>query len=140
MDWSYDLLSERERTILNRLSVFAGGWTLEAAEAVCAGHRPAGNGIEPPAVLDALASLVDKSLVSVEMPGDAARYRLLETLRQYVRDRLHQTGETDAVRHRHCDVYLALAEAAEPHLRGPEEFVWLDRLELEHDNLRAALQ
>jgi non-specific serine/threonine protein kinase len=134
MDWSYDLLSEGERTLLNRLSAFAGGWTLEAAETVCAGDTGA------PAVLDALTSLVGKSLVNVEMPGSAARYRLLETIRQYARDRLHETGETEAVRRRHRDFYLALAEAAGPNLRGPDELVWLDRLELEHDNLRAALQ
>jgi predicted ATPase/DNA-binding CsgD family transcriptional regulator len=135
MDWSYDLLPDRERTILNRLSIFAGGWTLEAAEAVCAE-----DGIDSPAVLDALTSLVDKSLVNVEMPADAARYRLLETIRQYARDRLDESGETDAVRRRHRDYYLALAEAAAPNLRGPDERAWLDRLELEHDNLRAALQ
>jgi predicted ATPase/DNA-binding CsgD family transcriptional regulator len=135
MDWSYDLLAERERTLLNRLSVFAGGWTLEAAEAVCADGA-----VDPPAVLDALTSLVDKSLVTVEMPADAARYRLLETVRQYARERLDETGETHAVRRRHRDFYLALAEAAEPNLRGPDEIGWLDRLEAEHDNLRGALQ
>lgn len=135
MDWSYDLLSERERTVLDRLSVFAGGWTLEAAEAVCGG-----DGVESPDVLDALTSLVNKSLVNVETPGTAARYRLLETVRQYARERLQERGDADTTRGRHRDWYLAIAEAARPRLRGPDEALWLQRLELEHDNLRTALE
>jgi len=135
MDWSYDLLSERERTVLNRLSVFAGGWTLEASEAVCAG-----SGVESVDILDALTSLVNKSLVNVETTGTAAWYRLLETIRQYARERLYETHDADVTRTKHRDWYLALAETAEPKLRGPVEAAWLQRLELEHENLRTALE
>jgi predicted ATPase/DNA-binding SARP family transcriptional activator len=134
IDWSYDLLDEPERVVLRRLSVFAGGWTLEAAEAVCAG-----DGIEGWAVLDLVAQLVDKSLVVADAADDRVRHRLLETIRQYARDRLVETPEMAAVRDRHRAWCLALAEAAEPALWGNEHLVWLTRLEAEHDNLRAAL-
>jgi DNA-binding CsgD family transcriptional regulator len=135
VDWSYDLLSEAERILFDRLSVFAGGWTLEAAQAVCSGP-----GIPPAGVLDLLASLVDQSLVLVEAEdGGAASYRLLETLRQYGQERLAERGEAEAIQRRHAAYYLALAEAAEPELTGPHQVAWLDRLETEHDNLRAAL-
>src|SRR5205823_7140008 len=90
-------------------------------------------------VLDLLASLVEKSLVLYEEREGEGRYRLLETVRQYARDRLLEAGEAAAVRGRHRDWFLALAEQAEPELRGPEQVVWLERLEREHDNLRAAL-
>jgi predicted ATPase/class 3 adenylate cyclase len=135
IDWSYDLLPDEERALLQRLSVFAGGWTLEAAEAVCAG-----GGVEEWQVLDLLSRLVEKSLVVVD--EDAAgqgRYRLLETVKQYSQDRLEETAEAEAVRSRHRDWYLALAEQAESQLRGPAQDVWLNRLEAEHANLRAAL-
>ncbi len=134
MDWSYDLLSERERAVLRRLSIFIGGCTLEAAEAVCAG-----NGVEAPDVIDHLAQLVDKSLVIVEMQGDEARYRLLETVRQYGLVRLQEMGEVAEARHRHLDWFLDLAEQAKPEFHGPEQSAWLERLETEHGNLRAAL-
>jgi predicted ATPase/class 3 adenylate cyclase len=121
IDWSYNLLSEPERTLLRRVSVFAGGWTLEAAEAVCAGEAecagaPPGPlpGIKAWEVIDLLTSLVEKSLVMYEEQGGEARYRLLETVRQYARDRLLETGEAAAVRGRHRDWCLALAERAEP--------------------------
>ncbi len=135
MDWSYDFLSERERAVLGRLSVFAGGWTLEAAEAVCAG-----DGVEPSEVLDALTSLVDKSIVNVETQGGEARYRLLETVRQYARDRLGDSEGAAVVHGQHRDWYLALAERADPGLRGPDQTAWSQRLEAEHDNLRSALE
>jgi predicted ATPase/class 3 adenylate cyclase len=135
IDWSYDLLSENERALLRRLSVFAGGWTLEAAETVCAGE-----GIEPGEVLELLTALVEKSLVLYEPQRADARYRLLETVRQYSRDRLLESGESESVRGRHLDFVLSLFERAEPLLLGPEQIVWLDRLEAEHDNLRAALE
>jgi len=135
MDWSYGLLSDQERTVLRRLSVFAGGWTLEAAEAVCAG-----GGVGASDVLDRLTSLVDKSLVLVEMHGGEARYRLLETVRQYGWDKLVESDEAADVRTRHRDWYLDLAEQAEPKLLGSEQVVWLERLETEHDNLRTALE
>jgi len=135
MDWSYGLLAEQERILLRRLSVFAGGWTLEAAEAVCAGE-----GVEERDILDLLTQLVDKSLVVMETQRSEARYRLLETVRQYGRDRLQEVGEAASVRRRHQNWYLQLAERADTRVRGPEENVWLKRVEVEHDNLRAALE
>ncbi len=135
LDWSYDLLSERERAVLRRLSVFAGGCTLEAAEMVCAGR-----GVEAPDVIDHLAQLVDKSLVMAEMPGGEARYRLLETVRQYGLVRLQETGEVAEARRRHLDWFLDLAERAKPEFHGPEQSARLERLETEHGNLRAALE
>jgi predicted ATPase/class 3 adenylate cyclase len=133
MDWSYDLLSDRERTMLRRLSVFSGGWTLEASEAVCSG------GVEAADIVDMLMQLVDKSLVVAETLGTEARYRMLETVREYGRDRLQEAEEADDAKRRHRDWYLALAEQAAPELWGPQQAQWLERLETEHDNLRAAL-
>ncbi|MCL6645785.1 MAG: tetratricopeptide repeat protein, partial [Dehalococcoidia bacterium] len=135
VDWSYYLLSEPERTLLRRLSVFAGGWTFEAAEAVTAG-----DGIQAYAVLDLLAQLVDRSLVIAEERRGAIRYRLLETIRQYAHEKLLDAGEAERTRDRHVAFYLRLAEETEPKLRGPEDRMALDRLEEEHDNLRAALE
>ncbi len=135
MDWSYDLLSDQERAVLRRLSVFAGGWTLEAAEAVCAGE-----GVEAADVLDLITQLVNKSLVVAETQAGEARYRLLETVRQYGRTRLAEAGEATGVAIRHRDWYLQLAERAEPEFFGPGQRAWLDRLETEHDNLWAALE
>ena len=134
IDWSHDLLSDPERAVLRRLAVFSGGLTLEAAEAVCGG-----DGTDTSEVLDLLMHLVDKSLVVAEEQGGKARYRMLETVQQYARDRLRESGEAEAVRRRHRDWYLELAEQAEPGLVGGEQAAWLDRLELEHANLRAAL-
>jgi non-specific serine/threonine protein kinase len=154
IDWSYDLLTEPERTLLRRLSVFAGGWTLEAAESVCVDDDGGVRGLAPALesdgkpphstivadeVLDLLTSLVDKSLVQYEEPGGEARYRLLETVRQYARERLEAAGETDHIRERHLAFFLDLAEAAEPRLTATDSVPWLDRLEREHGNLRAAL-
>ncbi len=135
MDWSYGLLSEGERAVLRRLSVFAGGVTLEAAERVCGGE-----GVEATDLLDLLSHLVDKSLVVAETEDGPPRYRLLETVRQYGRDRLREAGEERATRERHRDWFLDLAERAEPELRGHQQSDWLDMLEREHDNLRAALE
>jgi predicted ATPase/DNA-binding SARP family transcriptional activator/DNA-binding CsgD family transcriptional regulator len=135
VDWSYELLDEPERKLFGRLSVFAGGWTLEAAEAVGAGGR-----IEQDDVLDLLSRLVDKSLVVAEATGDGGvRYRLLEPIRQYARERLEQSGESEAVRRRHAAFFLALAEEAEPGLQRSQQVTWLKRLETEHPNLRVAL-
>ncbi|MFO1308394.1 MAG: tetratricopeptide repeat protein [Burkholderiales bacterium] len=131
IDWSHDLLAEAERALLRRLSVFAGGWTLEAAEAVCAGA-----GLDEADVLDLLSRLVDKSLVA--MVADGTRYRLLETVREYARAKLDESGESDDVRTRHLHHYLALAEAARPELNGPRQAEWLDRLDVERENLLAA--
>jgi len=135
IDWSYDLLTDVEQAMLRRVSVFAGGWTLPAAEEVCAGE-----GIERRDVLDLLSSLADKSMVVPEQEDARTRYRLLETVRQYARDRLEDSGGTAAARVRHRDHYLALAEEADPKLRGAEQAEWLRRLEEEHDNLRAGLE
>jgi len=147
IDWSWDLLSETERALIRRLSVFVGGWTLEAAEAVggdpepAALDKPSGSPLLPPEeVLDFLSQLVNKSLVVVDSDQEAeARYRLLESIRQYARDKLLESGEGSEVRNRHLRFYLAYAEAAQPRLRGPDMLAWLDRLDIEHDNLRAAL-
>ena len=136
VDWSYDLLSATERRLLCRLSVFAGGWTLEAAEAVCAG-----DGIRATAMLDLLSHLVDKSLVVNEQdPSGTLRYRFLETVRQYGRERLLRSGRFARVRDRHLAFYFEFAGRAEPHLSGPDQVMWLDRLQAEHDNLRTALE
>ncbi len=134
MDWSHDLLPDGERALFRRLSVFAGGFTLEAAESVCAGEDIAGDN-----VLDLLSHLVDKSLVIAREEGAEARYRLLETVRQYGRTKLDESGETGRFRDRHAGYYLALAEEAEPELKAERQVAWLDRLELEHDNLRATM-
>jgi non-specific serine/threonine protein kinase len=134
VDWSHDLLAEPERRLFRRLAIFAGGWTLDAAEAVCA--DAAGAGAE---VLDGLRSLVGKSLVLAEPRGAEMRYRLLEPLRQWARERLDASEEADAVARRHAAYACALATAAEPALRGPAQAAWAERLEVEHDNLRAAL-
>ncbi|MES2463123.1 MAG: BTAD domain-containing putative transcriptional regulator, partial [Armatimonadota bacterium] len=134
IDWSYDLLNEAEKALFCRLSVFAGGWTLGAAEAVCAGGV-----VEDGEVLDLLTSLCDKSLAVPEPAGMSTRYQFLETVRQYSRDRLFESGDIEAVRGRHRNYFVALAEEAEPHLTGPEQVSWLNRLEAEHDNLRAVL-
>jgi predicted ATPase/DNA-binding CsgD family transcriptional regulator len=134
VDWSYVLLSEPERAVLRRLSVFAGGWTFEAAESVASG-----DGIHSHAILDVLAQLVDKSLVIADEHHGVARYRLLETIRQYARERLQEARETDRTRDRHLSYFLQLAEESEPELRGPRDRVVLGQFEVEHDNLRVAL-
>ncbi|HLK57591.1 MAG TPA: tetratricopeptide repeat protein [Chthonomonadaceae bacterium] len=135
IDWSYDLLSPSEQRLLARLSVFSGGWTLEAAEQVCSGE-----GIEEWEVLDLLTGLVSRSLVVYEERVEGiGRYRLLETVRQYAREKLRELGEEAALQQRHGEWCLALVEEADPNLRGPEQGAWLERLESEHDNLREAL-
>ncbi len=135
VDWSYELLSDAERRLLARLTVFAGGWALEAAEHVCAD-----NDIEQDQVMDLLSHLVNKSLVAVEENASGERrYRLLETIRQYGRDRLFRSGEIEALGARHFECFLALAESAKPELTRGDQVIWLDRLDLEHDNLRSAL-
>lgn len=146
LDWSYDLLSETERRLFARLSVFAGGWTLEAAEAVCGGWKdeepaPAPNAQSPTPsdVLDLLAHLVDKSLVVAERTGGEVRYRLLEPMRQYAAEKLQAFGDELVLRTRHLAWFRTFATRADDSLRGPGIGVWLDRLETEHDNLRAAL-
>ena len=146
VDWSYGLLLEEERVLFRQLSVFAGGWTLEAAEAICAGESGSdeveANSLRlcPPVfLLDILTALVSKSLVVVEQQGEAMRYRMLETIRQYAREKLAESGEAEVVRAHHLGFFSQFAERAEPELRRAEQKLWLDRLEAEHDNLRAAL-
>jgi predicted ATPase len=135
LDWSYDPLGETERKLFGRLSVFAGGWTLEAAEAV-----GAGGGIEENDVLDLLGRLVSKSLVTVQAERmGVVRYGMLETVRQYAWEKLEQSGEAEEVRRRHAAFFLTLAEEAETELLGPQPVPWLERLAEEHGNLRAAL-
>ena len=131
IDWSFDLLPVPERALLHRLAAFAGGWTLDAAEAVASG-----NGIEEASVLDLLSLLVEKSLVEVEAQGE--RYRLLETIREYALEKLAASGERDAVRKRHLEFYLALAGKARPELAGPAQGAWLGRLDSERENLLCA--
>ncbi len=141
IDWSFALLDEPEQALLARLSVFANGWTLEAAEAVCAGGAGchlAGVGVGQ--VLDLLTRLVAKSLVMVEEQATEARYRLLETIREYAWEKLVASGESEQVQTCHRDFFLGLAQEAEPRLRRAEQVVWLSRLEVEHDNLRGALR
>ena len=134
--WSYEMLSERQRDVFNRLSVFAGGWMLADAETVCAGA-----GIDPGDVVDDLAALVHKSLVVRDaLQGPGTRYRLLETLRQYGLNKLRETGEAEVVRDAHLNWAVELAEEAERYLDGLDQAAWLDRLERELDNLRAALE
>jgi predicted ATPase/DNA-binding CsgD family transcriptional regulator len=143
--WSHDLLTAEEQTLFRRLAPFAGGWTLEAAEAVAclAGGLTDGDRTDcgVPDVLAGLTSLADKSLVQVTpRPGREPRFRLLETVRVYALDRLRASGEEEAVQRRHAAYFLALAERAESGLKGSDQRAWVDRLEREHDNLRAALR
>ncbi len=135
IDWSYRLLSEHEQVLFRRLAVFAGGSSLEAVEQICTDA-----GFEAPDVLERLSQLIDKSLVVAEVQEGEARYHMLETIRQYARDKLIDSGESERVAASHFRYFLEFAEAAAPKLRGPEQVRWLKRLEMEHDNLRAALK
>jgi predicted ATPase/DNA-binding XRE family transcriptional regulator len=132
IDWSHDLLTEPERILLRRLSVFAGGWMLDAAEAVCVG-----DGIEQSHILDLLTQLVNKSLVIAERAqGEEARFRILETIRQYALEKLKASGEADTLRKRHAMYYLVLAEAVVITQLLP---AWQDPVQTEYDNIRVAL-
>jgi predicted ATPase/DNA-binding XRE family transcriptional regulator len=134
VDWSYELLSEPERVLFNRLSVFVGGWTLESAETVCAGGV-----VQPAEVVQLLARLVDRSLVVAEEQSGAMRYRLLETLRQYGAEQLAHTAEEPHLRDRHRDWCVQLAEEGERDIWRADQLECVKRLLREHDNLRAAL-
>ena len=131
LDWSHELLSGAEQDLFARLSVFSGGFTLEAAEAV-----GAGDGILKEEVLALLGSLVEQSLVLAEADGGEGRYRMLEPVRQYALEKLEDGGET---RRLHARYYLALAEEAESRVKGPDQVAWLDELEAENDNLRTPI-
>lgn len=134
VDWSYDLLSPREQACFRRLSVFAGSFSLDAAEVICAGEPGEGY-----FVLDVLSSLIDKSLVLVERRSSEARYRLLETIRQYGQDKLQEFAEAEQVRRTHRDWYARLAEQAEADMKEAQQERVFDCLAAEHENLRAAL-
>ncbi len=164
IDWSYDLLSEDERVLFARLSVFVGGWTLDAAEDITGKEeggrhfvteeelktvsrnssstsdlQPSAFSLQPSDVLDVLTRLVDKSLVIVDRRAGGARYRMLETIRRYAAEKLQESGETARIHALHRDWFLQLAEKGMPELSGSRGREWMRRLEAEHDNLRAAL-
>ncbi len=132
--WSYDLLDEGGRRLMARCSVFVGGCGLDEAEAVCGPADELGR-----EVLDGLAGLVDQSLLRQHEERGEPRFLMLETIREFALEHLEASGEADEIRRRHALAFLAIAERAEPHLTGPKQLVWLDRLEREHDNLRAAV-
>ncbi len=136
LDWSYELLQPAEQKLFRRLSAFVGGFTLESAEAVC---NPKGD-LEAD-VLDGISSLVDKSLLQQGEQSDGeARFRMLETIREYAAGRLGESGEETATRRAHAAYYLILAEEGSPHLMGARRQSWLNRFDLEHENIRAALE
>jgi predicted ATPase/DNA-binding SARP family transcriptional activator len=138
-DWSHDLLGAEQQVLLRRLSVFAGGFALDAVEGVCAGGGEAGEALDAEEVLDALSGLVDRSLVTIDGGDDELRYRLLETVRQYAAERLRDSGEEAAVRRRHAEWFAALAETLAPQVFGGEgPPAAMRRLDLEQDNLRLA--
>lgn len=134
IDWSYRLLEEPERRLFERLSVFQGGFTLEAVEDVCTDEE-----LDVLGVLELLPSLVDKSLVAVDSEGDESRYRLLETLRQFARDRLDESGTADEFRLKHARWFRDLSVEAGKNIRGPQEQQWWERIDTELDNLRQAM-
>jgi len=135
VDWSWDLLDDTERALLRRLAVFTGGATLEAAEQVCAGPPVAARD-----VLDTLTALADKSLLTIRHTDDGPRYGMLETIREYSRDRLSDAGETVPLRRRHAEYFLEFAERAQPHLFGPRQLDWLRRMSAEADNVHMAIR
>jgi non-specific serine/threonine protein kinase len=146
VDWSYELLPENEKTMLRQLSVFVGGWSLDAAESIC---RPLLGSFLPESdkvviegsdALDLLTNLVEKSLVVVERRDGNARYRMLETIRDYAREKRLETVENTAIRNRHLEIYLQMAERIEPNLQADDQAIWYDQLEMELDNIRAAIE
>ena len=134
IDWSHDLLSDAERVLFRRVSVFAGGFDLDAAEHVCSGDP-----LAPDDVFDLLGGLVDRSLVMMDDAAGSPRFRLLETIRQYGAEQLADAREAPDLRTAHLDYYASFAERVAPKLEGGEQQAWMDRLEVEHNNLRAAL-
>jgi len=139
LDWSFSLLSADEKTLFARLSVFAGSFGLPAAWAICNGPARPGHGDDPAPGMATLSSLVASSLVRAVPRDDEPRFRLLETIREYALDRLRESGDWDEVHDRHAAYFLALAKPGESELRGPGQLAWLNRLELRHDNISAAL-
>ncbi|MGE5464580.1 MAG: tetratricopeptide repeat protein, partial [Syntrophothermus sp.] len=148
IDWSYSLLSDPEKTLFRRLAVFVGGWTLEAAEAVCgnegspAYYFASRKGIDASRfdVLDLLTRLVDKSLILMEETSTGIRYRRLETIRQYSRERFFETDEVERIMDRHLAYFVRFAELVDEKLKGGDQVIWQNRMTVEQDNLRAALE
>lgn len=141
IEWSYDLLSPGECALLRRLSVFAGGWTFEAAEQICAQEPEAAlaEGVSLPLdVLDGLTQLVNKSLVVADEHGSEIRYHFLETIRQFAHEKLLDSGEAEQMHASHLEYFLMQAQRAEPFLHSADQVDWFDRLEVEEDNLRTA--
>lgn len=135
IQWSFDLLAPPEQALFRRLSVFAEGWTLEAAEAICGLDD-----LPPERVLDVLSVLVEQSLVVAEIgPLGETRYRMLEPVRQYARELLGASGEAERVGRAHADFFLRFAERAQPEINGHRQVEWLDRLEVDYDNVRQAI-
>jgi predicted ATPase/DNA-binding SARP family transcriptional activator len=130
IDWSYELLAEPRKALFARLSAFAGGWTLEAAEAVCDRDLD---------VIDGLSSLVDKNLIRLEGTDEEPRFAMLDTIREYALERLDERGEAEELRRRHSEWFVAFVETARSYLRGPEQSTWVPRMHVERDNVRAAL-
>ena len=130
IDWSYDILSEEERALLRRLSVFVGGWTFEAAEAICPDLD----------ILNLLTQLVNKSLVIVDEGAEATRYHLLETIRQYARDKLLETGEAKRIRDAHLNYFVKFSEETGPYMDTSEVLDWIPKLDAENDNIHAAFE
>ncbi|MGA2820542.1 MAG: tetratricopeptide repeat protein [Anaerolineales bacterium] len=140
IDWSHNLLTPTERALFRRLAVFAGGFTLQAAESIWPKENPPTSPSDSPPLLEVLSQLVDKSLVSAEPRGGENRYHMLDTIRHYALEKLSESGEAGGCRDRHLDFFLQLAESAEPYLTSADREVWLERLEIEHDNSLAALE
>jgi len=138
IDWSYSLLTEQEKSLFRRLSVFIGGWTLEAAEAVCPDEEP--GGILPHDILDLLTRLVDKSLIATDEVMGETRYRRLETIRQYSREKFLETDEVESIRNWHLNYYVRFTESAEQGLKSRDQFIWGNRMNVEQDNIRNALE
>ena len=134
IDWSYGLLIEEERVLFRRLSVFAGGWSLEAAKSICTGKS-----LEQDEIFALLSHLVDKSLVNVEPKNGTSRFQMLETIRAYARAKLLESGESEIIHRSYLSFFTGWMGEVEPRLHGPEQIHWLDQIETEHDNLRVAL-
>jgi predicted ATPase len=135
IEWSHALLDQGEQVLFARLAVFSGGRTLEAIEAICDAE-----GDLPVDAFEGVSSLLDKSLLRQEEgPGGEPRFVMLETVHEFAREKLGQSAEAEEIERVHAEYFLALAEEADPELRGPDQLQWLEKLEAEHDNMRAAL-
>jgi len=139
VDWSYNLLPLEEQILFRRLSVFRGGWNLEAAESICEAQADS-RAISSDEILDLLEGLINKSMVITDDEGGTSRYRMLETIRQYANEKLVDSGESEALRERHLEYFLDLAESAAPYLIRHEQLEWLPLLDDDYDNLRLAFE